>query len=154
MVFILGDNGFYAGKSKVGTGKETRMVPMWSTKISEAQQLSNKAARKLIEKKEISGFVWKPYEEKQTTRKYKITLVTNTYGDEDDFFPHYTFEQHYASPDSDLNFLNSKGKEETIELYTKREAERLVIEKNKELIEKIKDLNMINVRKISNGFSL
>ena len=154
MVFILGDNGFYAGKSKVGTGRETRMVPMWSTKISEAQQLSNKAARKLIEKKEINGFIWKPYEEKHTTRKYKIKLVTNSFGFEDDFFPHYTFEQHYATPDSDLKFLNSKGKEETIELYTKREAERLVIEKNKELVEKIKELNMTNIRKIGNVFSL
>jgi len=154
MAFILGDNGFYAGKSKVGTGKETRMVPMWSTKISEAQHLSNRVARKLIEKKEISGFIWKPYEEKHTSKKYKIILITADYGFNVDFFPHYSVEQHYASSDSDLKFLNRKGKEENIELYTKKEATRIVIEKNKKLIENLTELNINNKRNISKVFSL
>jgi len=151
MVYIIGENGFFAGKIKKGSGKDTKMVPQWTTKVSEAQSLSSKVAKKLLINGDIIGVIWKPYEEKHTAKKYKVVLITNDYNYNDDFLPHYSVEQYYSAPDSDLKYLLNKGKKEDIELYTKKEAEQLVIKKNEELIEKLKELNINNKKKYANN---
>jgi hypothetical protein len=149
MVYIIGEKGFFAGKIKKGSGKNTKMVPQWTTKVSEAQSLSSKIAKTLLNNGDIIGVIWKPYEEKHTTKKYKVVLITNNYIG--DFFPHYSVVQHYNAPDSDLKYLLNRGKKEDIELYTKKEAEQVVIKKNTELIEKLKELNNNSKKEYANN---
>lgn len=129
------------------------MIPQWSNVLSEAQVLNSKTAKKILDKSDINGVIWKPYEEKHTPKRFKVVLSTNTYSYEQDT-PYYTVTEEYVTKNSDMKYLLNKGAKEANDLYSKQDAEILAIKMNTKLIEKLNEINKENKHKFRNKFKI
>jgi len=133
--YIISSNGFY--QNSYFDKEKREIIIEWCERISDAKALSNKRAKAFIKKHNIDAFLWSPFTEYHTEKRYKIDLIRkNIYYDEYPTYAVWEFTQVYDKTDSDLKFLNDRNKtpEKT---YTLAEAKKIVFKKNKELMELI-----------------
>jgi len=139
MVYIIGEKGFYVGRKLIKKGKDVTFISNWTTILKDATHFTTKTAKKIILKE--GGVIWKPYEEYSNLGlNWKVEFIEKCFGDES-YIPHYDIVRDYNhSNDSDVKFLNRKGT--TLKkLYSKEDAEKIALEKNKNLIEELKNIS-------------
>lgn len=88
-------------------------VVVYTTKLRDAKKFNTKAARSFMEKHDIKGFIWKPYEEDPVRDKYIVKRIKKygfEYGEEEkhDEIEEWQPVRMFMAHDSDISFLTSK----------------------------------------------
>jgi len=112
-----------------------------TTKLREATTFSAKTGKAFLERNDVEGFVWKPYEQEAVRDKY-VVKQNKPYGFEDDEELIHVWQpvRMFMASDSDVSFLQSnklQAEEGMTFEEAKAEAIRLNTEMLGELMEKI-----------------
>lgn len=133
--FIVTSKGFVAS---VNYNREENMhVVNYTEKLRDAFKYKGVVAHRVIEKHNIDGFVWLPYKETPGTKDWVVVKSETFWSDED--FPCWKAVSRTSIPYSDNRFLNSKGKDDEAQGYSKETAIKLAIQKNDKSMKALSD---------------
>jgi hypothetical protein len=108
-----------------------------TTRIREASAFSTKSAKAFLERNEIEGFVWKPFEQEAIRNMYTVKKITKydfQYEDEKcDAVDEWQPVKLKMTSDTDIGFLMS-GKLEAEEAMTFEEAKDEALKRNTEML--------------------
>ena len=140
--FICTSEGFV--KSAGFSEAKQDFVIVYTEKVRDAQKFNTQAASKFMERHNIKGFVWKPYEQEAIRNMYEVKKLRMAWKEEKDkVIEEWQPVKAFMASESDINFLTSK-KLNSEDMMTfdeaKAEALRLNLEMMDELKHKISEL--------------
>lgn len=124
--FIVTSKGFVSGVTFDDVSKEH--VISYTQHVREAKAYKGVAANRVIEKHNIDGFVWMPFQETPGSKDWIVVESTTFWSDEE--YPCWKAVSRRSHPDSDARFLKVKGKAPEDIGYSKETAIRIAKEKN------------------------
>lgn len=149
--YICTSKGFLKSISFDNIKKET--IFEYTEHVREAKHFKASSAKKYIERNNIEGFVWKPFEEEPVRNKYYIDQRACKTDFNDFTITHKVMEYYPVRVTmeslTDAKFLNNTLPKVDEYFDTIEEATNAAVEKNKELItELINKINKIEQDKI------
>lgn len=139
--FILGPEGFH--QKSVFNSDLRKIEHFWVPNLSEAGVYTSKQARNLIEKHNLSAFIWQPLKEKESCKDNWKVCRRSEYVNFFDDNEHECFEwmavkvRHDHT--SDFNYLGNLNYGKKIDYYSFEDAMSIVKERNQLMLNDLKE---------------
>jgi hypothetical protein len=136
--FICTDKGFVKNCSKHYSSELNQMVQNieYTDKLRDALRLTRKQAESNISKYNLNAFVWNPFTEQPIRDKYRVVQARIDYINKAN---HYVVEPVKMISNSDVKFLTNSLPTEYLDYD---DAVKLCLQKNEDIVEKIKNVHL------------
>jgi len=145
--FVVSSNGFF--KEIIFDYEKLEHIIVWTPTLREAKRFKKKGAERMIEKHNMSAFVWNPYKEEPIVGKWKVvqrsSKFNRPYGSVHTVFEWYP-EKLVMESKTDVKYLSNSDKpadtyydyNEAIEVCNVRNTEML-----NELVRKMNNMSQV-----------